>query len=80
MSSRGIVVWCAGLWTYRGIVELWLPQILVRERGLSRWLLVFAACPGCFDGVAPYPRILRFEFANSVQEQPVCYLVSFSVF
>ena len=35
--------------------------------------------PGCFDGVAPNPRILGFEFMNSVQQQPVCVLVSFSV-
>ena len=33
--------------------------------------------PGCFDGVAPNPRILRFEFGNSAQQQPVCYFMSF---
>ena len=36
--------------------------------------------PGCFDGVAPNLRILRFEFVNSVQQQPVCYLVSFFLY
>ena len=36
--------------------------------------------PGCFDGVAPNPRILRFEFVNSVQQQSVCYLVSFFLY
>ena len=24
VTSRGIVVWCVGRWTYRGIVVLWL--------------------------------------------------------
>ena len=33
--------------------------------------------PGCFNGVAPNPRILRLEFMNSVQQQLVCYLVFF---
>ena len=27
--SRGIVVWCVGRWTYRGIVVLWLLLILL---------------------------------------------------
>ena len=28
MSSRGIVVWCVGRWTHRGIVVLWLVLLM----------------------------------------------------
>ena len=42
VSSRWIVVWCVGRWTYRGIVVIVATTII--GRALLRWLLVTVAC------------------------------------
>ena len=44
VSSRGIAVWCVGRWTSRGVVVL--CGYYCYWDGLSRWILVKAAC-GC---------------------------------
>ena len=75
VSSRWIVVWCVGRWTYRGIVVIVATTII--GRALLRWLLVTVAC-GCLQLLRSWTslsarRLLRSWTSLSARRAEWCF-------